>query len=51
MAEGAALLVYEVLPKQRLCQRLPSMQYPLRFVFASPPAGTGMLLTHFASNR
>ncbi len=38
MAESAALLVDEVFPEQPVRQWVPSVPYPLRFLFASRPA-------------
>ena len=44
MAENAVLLMDEVFPEQPMRQRVLSVPYPLRFLFASHPAVMGRLL-------
>ena len=44
MADNAALLVDEVLSRQRLRQRVLSFPFPLRFLFASRPQIMGRVL-------
>lgn len=44
MAESAALLVDEVLPKQSMCQRVLSFPFPLRFLFAIQPKNKARVL-------
>jgi hypothetical protein len=44
MADSAALLVDEVLPYQPMRQRVLSVPYPLRFLFASQPEVMGKAL-------
>ena len=44
MADGAALLVDEILPHQAMRQWVLSFPFPLRFLFASQPAVMGKVL-------
>ena len=44
MAEGAALLVDEVLPRELLQQWVLSMPFPLRYLLATAPAVMGQVL-------
>ena len=44
MAEGAALLVDEVLPRELLQQWVLSVPFPLRYLLATAPAVMGQVL-------
>ena len=44
MAEGAALLVDEVLPRQPMRQWVLSVPFALRYLFATHPAVMGQVL-------
>jgi hypothetical protein len=44
MADSAALLMDEVLPHQPMRQRVLSVPFPRRFLFASRPAVMGRVL-------